>query len=158
MAKQQVYIESSIISYVTAKTSKDKIVAEHQQLTKEWWNNSRNSFDCYISQFVIDEIRKGDIEASSKRLALIDNIPLLDYVEEIDELALKYVELLNIPERSRTDAFHLATTVWFEIEYLLSWNCKHIANAVVSYKLREYNKTNSLYVPILCTPFELLEV
>ncbi|MGA2296347.1 MAG: type II toxin-antitoxin system VapC family toxin [FCB group bacterium] len=158
MEKQKVYIETSVISYLTSKPSRDLIIAGHQKLTLDWWKKSKIKFDCYISQFVLDEIAKGDRIASSERLSITKNIPLLEYTEEIDKLAIQYVKLLNIPEKSRTDAFHLAIAVWFEIDYLLSWNCKHIANAVVNYKLREYNKTNSLFVPILCTPTELLEV
>jgi hypothetical protein len=158
MDKQKVYIETSVISYLTAKPSRDLVVAGHQKITSDWWDGSKSKFNCYISQFVIDEISKGDKIASSKRLEKTHNIPLLEYEEAIDNLAFNYTKLLNIPNKSKADSFHLAIAVWFEIDYLLSWNCKHLANAIVTFKLREYNKINSLYVPILCTPLELMEV
>lgn len=158
MEKQKVYIETSVISYLTSKPSRDLITAGHQKTTYDWWHKSKPKFDCYISEFVVDEISKGDKEAASKRITVTSDIPLLKYFEEIDNLANKYVELLNIPEKSKADAFHLATAVWFKIDFLLSWNCKHIANALVSYKINEYNRMNSLYIPILCTPLELMEI
>ncbi|HPI21118.1 MAG TPA: type II toxin-antitoxin system VapC family toxin [Candidatus Kapabacteria bacterium] len=158
MEKQTVYLETSVISYLTAKPSRDLVVAGQQQITQDWWQNAKPKFNCFISQFVIEEIKKGDNEAALKRLSVVSDIPSLEYDEKIDNLALKYIELLNIPMKSKADAFHLASTVWFEIDYLLSWNCKHIANAVVSYKLNKFNKDNFLHVPILCTPLELLEV
>jgi predicted nucleic acid-binding protein len=158
MEKQKVYIETSVISYLTAKPSRDLVAAGHQKTTYDWWHKSKHKFDCYISEFVINEISSGDKEAAEKRLTVVNNVPLLEYVEEIYDLAMQYVELLNIPEKSKADAFHLATAVWFEIDYLLSWNCKHLANAVVSYKMNQFNKVNSLYIPVLCTPLELLEV
>jgi hypothetical protein len=158
MGKQKVYIETSIISYLTAKSSRDLIISAHQKITSDWWHKIRKKFDCFISQFVIDEISRGDKTASSKRLLETQNIPILEYSKEIDSLALRYVELLNIPEKSKTDAFHLALAVWSEIDILMTWNCKHIANTLVTHKLREYNENNSLYIPILCTPMELMEV
>ncbi|MFH1050811.1 MAG: type II toxin-antitoxin system VapC family toxin [bacterium] len=158
MKKQKVYIETSVISYLVSKPSRDLVVTGHQQITAEWWKKTRNKFDCYISQVVIEEISKGDKIASSKRLNSVSDFPVLAFNSDIEDLAVKYVELLNIPEKSKLDAFHLAFAVMFEIDFLLSWNCKHIANAMINFKIKDYNNKNSLYVPFLCTPQELLEV
>lgn len=156
--KQKVYIETSVISYLTAKLSRDLIVIGHQQITTEWWKSSKNKFNCFISEFVIDEIIKGDLNAAKNRIEVTQDIPILEYSSEIGELAFNYAKLFSIPQKARIDSFHLAIAVWFEIDYLLSWNCKHIANGVVSSKLKDYNNNHSLFVPILCTPLELLEV
>lgn len=158
MEKQTVYIETSIISYLTSRPSRDLVTASNQKITYDWWHKSRPKFDCYISDFVIWEIAKGDKDASEKRLKAVEGMKQLEYKPEIEELSYKYMELLKIPQRSYLDSVHLALSVWYEIDYLISWNCKHIANAIIFYSLKEYNKINSLYVPILCTPSELREV
>jgi hypothetical protein len=158
MVKQKVYIETSVISYLTAKPSRDLIIAGHQKTTYDWWHKAKPKFDCYISQIVIEEISFGDKNAALKRLEIVKDITDLGYSLEINDLALQYLKLLNIPEKAKFDAFHLAYTVLFNIDFLLSWNCKHIANAVINSKLRDFNIENSLFVPFLCTPQELLEV
>lgn len=158
MEKQKVYIETSVISYLTAKPSRDLIIAGHQKITSDWWHKAKHKFDCYISQIVIEEISMGDKNAALKRMKAIKNLSELTYNQEVKDLASKYLKLLNIPDKSRLDAFHLSFSVIYKIDYLLSWNCRHIANAVVNFKLREFNDKNSLFVPFLCTPQELLEV
>lgn len=158
MDKQTVYIETSIISYLTGRPIRDLITAGNQKLTYDWWHKSRHKFDCYISDFVIDEISKGDKGASTKRLEATRDLQKLKYNSEIENLAEKYMKLLQIPQKSYLDSLHLSVSVWYKIDFLISWNCKHIANGKVFYTLMEYNKNNSLYVPILCTPNELIEV
>src|SRR3972149_6137720 len=103
MEKQKVYIETSVISYLTAKPSRDLIVAGHQQITTEWWHKAKNKFDCYISQIVLEEIRKGDFNASSNRLKAVQNITELGFSTEIEDLAIQYLELLNIPQKAKLD-------------------------------------------------------
>lgn len=156
--KQKVYIETSVISYLTALPSRDIVIAGHQQTTYEWWNNSKPNFDSYISQFVIYEISAGDKLASLRRLDVIRDLKELQVNHEIEKLGNIYLKSFNIPEKSKLDAFHLAVAVWYNIDYLLSWNCKHIANAVVNRKLIEINNKMGLNSPILCTPLELNEV
>jgi predicted nucleic acid-binding protein len=156
--KQKVYIETSVISYLTSKPSRDIIVAGHQQTTYEWWYNSKPNFDSFISQFVIDEISSGDILASQRRLDVVGDLKELQVNYEIEKLGSIYLKLFNIPNKSKLDAFHLAVAVWYNIDYLLSWNCKHIANAIVNKKLIEINNKMGLNSPMLCTPLELFEV
>ncbi|MEI6091012.1 MAG: type II toxin-antitoxin system VapC family toxin [bacterium] len=158
MEKQKVYIETSVISYLTAKPSRDIIIAGHQQTTYDWWHKTRHQFDCFISEFVIDEINLGDKEAAEKRIKAVNDFRYLEFKPEVEQLGIEYFRLFNIPEKSKLDALHLAIAVWYKIDYLLSWNCKHIANAYVNLRLREYNDKNNLHSPILCTPDELMEV
>lgn len=156
--KQTVYIETSVIIYLTSNPSRDIVVAGHQQTTYEWWNQSRDYFDSYISQFVIDEISSRDMLAANKRIEAIKNINELQVNDEVEKLGDIYLKSFNIPEKSKLDAYHLAIAVWYNIDYLLSWNCKHIANAVVNKKLIDINNKMGLNSPILCTPLELIEV
>lgn len=156
--KQKVYIETSVISYLTAKPSRDIVVSGHQQTTYEWWNKYMAQYDCYISNVVIAEIEQGDPIASLKRIEVVKNIKILEYNPEIEELGKIYLKLFNIPIKSKLDALHLAFATWYKIDFLLSWNYKHISNVVVNISLNEYNSKNNLFSPVLCSPEELMEV
>ena len=156
--KATVYIESTIVSYLVAKPSRDLIVAAHQQLTTEWWDLIRLQVDCFVSPFVIQEISAGDKEAANKRIGLIKDIPVLELNQEIQKLAQTYFDSLDIPEKARLDASHLATAVWHEIDYMLSWNCKHIVSGRVKMTLEKINSELNIKTPVLCTPEELMKV
>lgn len=157
MFKRTVYIETSVVSYLTSNPSRDLVVAGHQRITSDWWNGIRPNFDCYISDLVEIEISRGDKNASEKRLKAIKNFQYLEYKPEIETLGNIYFKLFSIPEKSKIDALHLAIAVWYKIDIMLSWNCKHIANAIISLKMHEYNNKFNLHSPILCTPEELME-
>jgi hypothetical protein len=156
--KPTVYIETTIISYLTARPSRDLIVAGHQQLTHEWWDKVRPRVQCFISPYVIDEARQGDPQAAQKRLKAIEELPILAVNESTRELALTYLAATKFPEKARVDAFHLAFPVWYEIDYLLTWNCKHIANGNVRRIVEGINSQLNIRTPVICTPEELMEV
>jgi hypothetical protein len=156
--KPTVYIETTIISYLTARPSRDLIIAAHQQITNEWWSDVRPSVECFVSPFVIDEASRGDKEFAGKRLDKITDFAVLDVNEEIENLAREYFEALQIPEKSKIDAFHLATAAWHKMDYVLSWNCKHIASGRVQKTLQEVNARLEIHTPVVCTPEELMEV
>lgn len=153
-----VYIESTVISYVTAKPSRDLIVAAHQQITTEWWASVRPKVDCFISPFVIQEISAGDEEAAKKRLETVGDLPVLEVNKEIQQLAQRYFDALEIAEKAKLDASHLAVAVWHEVDYLLSWNCKHIVSGRVKKMLEKINTDLNMKTPVFCTPEELMEV
>ena len=156
--KQSVYIETTVVSYLAARTSRDLIVAGHQQITLEWWEQVSPKFQCYVSEVVIEESKKGDTEISKKRLELISGFQVLAVNEEIKNLASQIFEKLRIPEKSRLDSFHLATACWYKMDYLLSWNCKHIVSGTVRKLLNEINEELKIHIPVICTPEELMEV
>jgi len=122
-SKKTVYVETTIPSYATAKPSVDILSANRQAITKLFWEYERNKYKLYISQFVFDECKQGNPEASKRRL---------DFIKDA-VLANEYFKFLNIPERAKTDCFHLAVCVEAKIDYLLSWNCSHLG--VESYDL-----------------------
>jgi hypothetical protein len=148
---KSIYIETTIPSLITARPSRDLISAAHQAITRNFWENERQKYDLYISQYVIDECTKGDSEAARRRLDLIEGITMLPVFESVDKLAPIYKQLLSIPETANIDAFHLAISVIAEMDYLLSWNFNHMG--VVSYgKLLKYNESVGLKTPFLITP------
>lgn len=156
--KSTVYLETSVISYLTARMSRDLIVAAHQQITQEWWDNILPETGCFISPFVLDEISRGDPEAAKKRLNVVSTFSVLEVNEEIQLLADQYFEILEISEKARIDTFHLATASWHEMDYLLSWNCKHIASGRVKRIVAQINSELSIRTPVICTPEELMEL
>jgi hypothetical protein len=156
--KQSVYIESTVISYLTAKPSRDLIVAGHQQLTREWWERALPKLDPFISQFVVNEISVGDAFASKARLNSTATFPLLEMKPEIAYLADQYFKAIRIPEKARSDAYHLAIAAWHGMDYMISWNCTHIASGRVRNIVEQINIKNDLATPIICTPEELMEV
>ncbi len=158
LLKPSVYIETTIISYLTAQPSKDEMIANHQRITAEWWANVRPQVECFVSPLVIGEASRGDAVYAQKRLEAIADFVRLDVNEEIDALADKYFEGLQIPEKAQVDAVHLAIAVWHKVDYVLSWNCKHLASARVQKRLQQINMRLKVHVPVVCTPEELMEI
>ena len=153
---KSVYIETTIPSLATSKPSRDTIIAGRQALTIHFWETERQKYDLYISQYVIDECSLGDPEAAKRRLDLLENIPVIPKSEQISELAGRYQQLLNIPDRSKIDCFHLSVCVVAELDYMLSWNCTHLG--IHTYvKIRQYNAIHGLFTPLLLTPEALME-
>jgi hypothetical protein len=148
---QSIYIETTIPSYATAKPSNDLIKAGRQSLTNLFWETKRQEYQLFISQYVIDECKNGDEKAAAKRLDFIKDIHLLAKSPEIDALAELYKHLLSIPPKADIDAYHMATAVIHQVDYLLSWNFTHMGPR--SYKLLlEYNSSRNFNTPIFITP------
>lgn len=151
------YIETTIPSYLAAKVSRDIIVAAQQQITNEWWDESHLKYELYISEAVLEECQAGDSEVSKKRLDYIKDLPLLKITDEVLQLAEVYAGILTIPDKSTVDAVHLSLTVVYEMDYLLTWNCKHLAHGEVRTKIHNYNSQTGLFEPMIVTPLELME-
>ena len=155
--KPSVYIETTIPSYLTAWRSPELIMAANQETTRSWWDVSRPHFELFISQVVLEEASAGDEEAAKRRLSIIEGLPELDVSVEAEELATLLLAQSALPEKAKTDALHIAVATVHGIEYLLTWNCKHIANAVMRPKIEETCKTAGYEPPVICTPLELME-
>jgi hypothetical protein len=130
------YLETTIVSYLTAHPSRDLVRAAHQQVTAEWWSG-RAAYEIYISQLVIDEAGRGDTAAAARRLESLDGLPLLNLTDEIVALAADLIAKGGLPQKARIDALHVATATIHGMDYLLTWNCKHIANASLRGKIDE---------------------
>jgi hypothetical protein len=154
--KPKVYIETSIVSYLTARLSRDLIVAANQQVTQDWWEKRRDDFDLFVSQLVIREASVGDEQASGRRLAVLAPIPVLDIDAEVEALARSLLDQGVLPERAAEDALHIAIASVHGIDYLLTWNCRHIANAEIQRVVRAVCLAKGYDAPIVCTPAELM--
>ncbi len=154
--KPKVYIETSVISYLTARPSRDLITAAHQQLTIDWWEDRRTDFDLYVSQLVVRESGAGDEDAAKRRLDVIEQIPLLELTEEALVLAHSLVESGPLPAKASEDALHIAVATVHGMDFLLTWNCKHIANAEMRNLITEICRSQGYEPPVTCTPEELL--
>ena len=155
--KPKIYLETSVISYLTSHPSRDLIVAANQQLTREWWQARRQDFDPFISQLVIQEASSGDEDAAQRRLQAVVDIPLLELSEEAVTFAEKLVEEGPMPCKAVEDALHIAVATLNGMDYLLTWNFKHIANATMRYKIERMCRLAGYEPPIICTPQELSE-
>jgi predicted nucleic acid-binding protein len=154
---RSVYIETSVISYLTAKPSRDLIIAAHQQITIDWWETALPHFEVFISPVVLEEASRGDSQAALLRLEKISSFPVLAVLPEVHNLAESYFSMIAIPEKARADAYHIALAAWHGIDYLVSWNCTHIANGRIRMVVEEINAMRGIRTPVICTPEELME-
>jgi predicted nucleic acid-binding protein len=152
----RIYIETSVVSYLTARPSRDVIAAAHQQISLDWWERRRRDFELVASLLVINEASLGDPGAAQRRLAALDGIPLLQITDEAQRLAVAVVQGGLLPETAYPDALHIATATVHQIDYLLTWNCSHIANAEILPRVALICQRFGLALPYICTPEELL--
>jgi len=152
-----VYIETTIVSYLAARPSRDIVIRAHQRLTREWWRNHRGEFDLHISPLVLEEARMGNRALAMRRMRALRGIPLLAVTAEAVGLAGLLVRPGPIPERAEVDALHIATAAVHGIDYLLTWNCRHIANALMRSRIEALCRSAGFEPPIMCTPEELAE-
>ncbi|MDJ1175702.1 type II toxin-antitoxin system VapC family toxin [Roseofilum capinflatum] len=153
---ETVYIETSILGYLTARPSRDLIVAANSEITREWWDTCRSYFQLYSSLAVVKEASKGDPKIASQRLEFMGDLTLLDLNQLVFDLAGQFLEHSNLPTKANIDAVHMAVATIHGMDYLLTWNCKHIANAQIQRKLAEISLDFGYKLPIFCTPYELL--
>lgn len=156
--KAKVYIETTVISYLTARPNRDVVIAGHQKITHDWWQTCRERFELVASQLVVREASAGDSRAAQKRLERLATLTLLEVTEEAVTLAQELLTTGAVPEKAAEDALHLAIAVTNGVEYLLTWNCKHLANATLRTKIEDACRSAGYEPAIICTPEELLEV
>ena len=152
----RVYIETSVVSYLTSFPSRDIVVAAHQQITHAWWAG-RTRFDLYVSEAVLAEAGGGDPSAAGRRLSAVAGVPVLTITGEVEALANHFVEKGALPPKAFVDALHVAAAAIHRMDFLLTWNCTHIANAQIRGRLEALCRTLGLQPPMICTPQELQE-
>lgn len=152
-----VYIETSIISYLTSRVSRNLIGAARQQLTQAWWD-TRINYDLFISEVVYRECAAGDANAAKKRLDAIEGLALLRVTREAIEISKALVGRGIIPAKAAEDALHISIATVHAMDFLLTWNCKHIANPEIQKRIALYLEEQGLFLPFICTPDELLGV
>lgn len=155
--KPRTYIETTIVSYLTARMSRDLVRAGEQEITREWWDR-RATFDLYVSQLVLEEAAGGDPDAAKRRLVALQDLQLLQTSDEAIELGRFLLAAGSLPAKAGADALHIAVAAVHGMHYLLSWNCAHIANAMTRRKIESACRRAGYDPPMLCTPRELMEV
>ncbi len=155
--KPRVYVETSIISYLTARPSNDLRAAANQSTTMEWWEQYRSRYALYVSEFVIAEAGLGDEEAAAKRLSIVAGIPTLEVSDAVRVLGKLLISEGPIPAKAKIDAYHIAVAAINGMDFLLTWNCAHIANAAIRSRIEETCRRHGIEPPVICTPLELME-
>ena len=154
--KPKAYLETTIVSYLAASPSRDVVVAGHQQITHDWWER-RHRFELFVSAAVVDEAQRGNAALAKRRMVLIDGIPVLDLTVDVHRLAAGLLSAHAVPPNALGDAVHIAAAALNGINYLLTWNCRHIANAAVRGKIERACSAEGVNAPVICTPEELME-
>ena len=154
--KPKVYLETTIVSYLVALPTQDLIQSAYQQITREWWER-RDRFDLYVSRAVVAEARRGNRDAAARRLAALRGIPRLAGGRRVIDLATDLIRHGTLPVQARVDAVHVGIAAANGMEYLLTWNLRHLANASLRGKIEEAVRAAGLVPPIICTPEELME-
>lgn len=158
MAKPTVYIETTIIGYLAMRMSGALLTAANQQVTHDWWDNHRHKYDMLISRYVVEECSSGDPTAAQERQAYLSGLPVLELSSEVKALADALLSGVPLPEKATVDAFHISVAAVNGIEYLLTWNCKHIANPALRPRIERICRELGYEPPAICTPQELMEI
>ena len=153
----RIYIETTIPSYLTARRSRDLRIAADQETTEEWWETQRRGYELFISETVLDEAAAGDVEFAARRLAVLDGVPRLALTTEAAALATRLLSTEIIPTTASPDALHLAIAAAHGMDFLLTWNCRHIHNLMLERRIQATCQALGFECPIICTPAELME-
>lgn len=155
--KPKVYLETTVVSYLTARPTRDPIMAANLQQTKAWWERERVKFSIVISDLVITEANEGDADAVRRRMKLLSSMTVLATDDGARNLARFFLERAALPAKAAQDALHVAIAAANEVGYLLTWNCRHLNNAHFKPKLEALCLAKDYKCPVICTPAELME-
>ncbi len=150
------YLDTSVISYVTNRLSRDIVTLAHQQLTRDWWERRRQNFELHVSELVVFEAGRGDADAAGARLDLIRGLPVLRVNDTARSLAESIFRATALPDKAAADALHIALSAVNGMDFLLTWNCTHIANGVVLKVVNAVCRDSGYEPPTVCTPEELM--
>ena len=156
MDKPTLYMETTIPSYLLAEPSRDVISLGRQDITRTWWKRDQTRYAIFVSAVVIKEAGKGDSREAEGRHKFLEQFPVLEETSEIQRLIEAYLEENVVPIGSGEDAAHLAYASIYQIDFLCTWNFKHLANVFAVRRLRQVNQKRVLFVPQVCTPEEIL--
>lgn len=155
---KRLYVETSVVSYLTARPSANLLVAANQKITVDWWATRKREFVSYVSNVVLEEAGRGDSVAASQRLEALAGIPVLDITDDAVALSREFVNRGALPSKALDDALHVAISAVSEMDFLLTWNCRHIDNAEIKPVIRRICQENGHQCPEICTPQELMGV
>jgi len=153
--KPTVYLETTIPSYLAGRPSRDLVAAAHQQVTHDWWASAESRFDLFVSEAVLAECQAGDPSVAARRLEIVQSLPVLVLNDDVRDLVRTYSSRLGLPPQAGADVLHIAFAVSYELDYLVTWNCRHIANGATIYRLIGINNDLGRHTPLILTPEEL---
>jgi hypothetical protein len=151
------YLETSIISYLTGRRSRNVVITAHQQLTRKWWNMRHQQFELFVSPLVLREVTVGNPTMAQRRLRIVRDLPVLALTAEATAVAEQLMKNGPLPPKAEVDALHIGVAAVHGIEYLLTWNCRHIANARTRSQIESICRNMGYEPPVMCTPEELTE-
>ena len=151
-----VYIETSVVSLLVANPSRDLVTAGHQQATRDWWRRQRSGFHCVTSDETLIECARGNAEQARLRLEALAALPSLRITAEVERLAAEFLNTGSLSADARSDAVHLAAASIGRVDYLLTWNCRHLANAQILRRIEREAIRCGWNLPTVCTPLELM--
>ena len=154
---QTVYIETSIISYLRARNSLQITSVAKQIVTRRWWEEERHNYQLVISQYVLDEVSAGNPTLAAERLACLNDVPVLESPPAVAVMADRLLASALLPAKARLDALHICTAAFHRLDYLLTWNCAHIANARTLPRIRNILSELGYDLPVVCTPEEMID-
>jgi predicted nucleic acid-binding protein len=157
VSKPSVYIETTVIGYLTSRQQSDAIVAGHQLATPKWWQTARDKFRLVVSQLVIDECARGDQVAAAERVQAISDLNLVGITSDVHRIASALLSRGAVPQTEPKDAAHIAIAASHGVEYLVTWNFRHIANPSARRMIEEVITSAGFTPPIICSPEELSE-
>lgn len=153
-----IYLETTIVGHIAGRIHPDPVVAARQQITRDWWQNEAPGYELFISQLVLEECSQGDPAAIAERLDVVKDLVLLDASNDVDELADALISEKAVPASEPRDAFHIAIAAVNGVNYLLTWNCKHSANATLRSCIEKVCRDAGYEPPVICTPEELVGI
>ena len=156
--KASVYIETTIPSYYTSLPSRDVVIAGHQATTREWWERRLPHFRPFVSQVVLDEAASGNVVFARRRLEVLAPFPILELRDDVIELANAFINGGPLPKKAARDALHIAAAATHGLDFLVTWNCTHIANAEMNPEIVSICHDHGLECPVICTPEELMGI
>ena len=151
------YVETTIPSYLVGGISPNLATAAHQMATRRWWEVRRDAYRLFVSSAVDEEIGRGDASLSMQRQNVLIGLPRLPVTDKVIRIAEELFAHLKLPISAKMDAFHLAASSHYRVDYLLTWNLKHLASGRVRLALSRLHDASGIHVPVICTPEELLE-
>jgi hypothetical protein len=154
---QSIYIETSVVSFLRENPSASPESVERQVITRRWWNLHRQRYELVTSQYVVDEASMGSPARAQERVRYLAGIPLVALSSEIDDLAAQIMARTILPKDAIVDALHIATAAVSRVDYLLTWNCSHIANPMILPRVFRALDDFGLPFPVICTPQDMLE-
>jgi hypothetical protein len=153
-----VYVETSVFGYLAMRPSAQLVTAANQQVTREFWEDHRARFDLFVSLAVVDECMAGDPDAAAEREFFLRGIPVLDVTDKVLSLAGSLASGIPLPPKAAVDAVHIAVAAVHGLDYLVTWNCRHIANPAMRGTIEAVCRAAEYAPPVICTPLELIEV